>query len=339
MSDGVLVVDAQDRIVDLNPAAQRPAGHRLRTALAMPAAACWRSGPPSSPRATTPTAASPKSHWMPGAFSSPTSASPLCRDRHGRVTGRLLVIRDISRRKQAEAGLAWPTSACRSSWRRSTACRPSSARRRFGTSLPPLFNRRYLEETLPRELSRAARDHCPLSLVILDIDDFKQLNDKYGHEAGDTVLKAIGPFLRGQIRIGDIACRYGGEEFVVVMPNTPAGDRPPAGGGMARLDERPHHHLPRRATSRHPLRRRRRLSRARADRHRARCAPPTWRSTPPSPPAGTGSSSGILACLPSRRTLGPPRATLPPAFAPCPAAILPATCARQPGNFTAPAHR
>lgn len=87
--------------------------------------------------------------------------------------------------------------------------------------LTGLFNRRYLEETLEREIHRAIRERIPLSLIFIDIDHFKKVNDTYGHEMGDAVLKALGEFLAGQVRYEDIPCRYGGEEFVIVLPYAP----------------------------------------------------------------------------------------------------------------------
>ena len=84
-----------------------------------------------------------------------------------------------------------------------------------------LFNRRYLEETLQRELHRAEREESPVAVLMLDIDHFKRFNDLYGHSAGDTVLQAIGGFLRAHVREADIACRYGGEEFTLILPGAP----------------------------------------------------------------------------------------------------------------------
>ena len=84
--------------------------------------------------------------------------------------------------------------------------------------LTALFNRHYLAETLPREIHRAQRDKIPLSVAMLDIDHFKQFNDTYGHDAGDMVLKELGAFLRASVRAGDIACRYGGEELLLILP-------------------------------------------------------------------------------------------------------------------------
>ena len=85
-------------------------------------------------------------------------------------------------------------------------------------SLTGLYNRRFLDETLTRELSRAERDKYSVSVVMLDLDHFKVFNDTYGHDVGDMMLKQLGKLLTSQVRAGDIACRYGGEEFVVVMP-------------------------------------------------------------------------------------------------------------------------
>ena len=80
--------------------------------------------------------------------------------------------------------------------------------------LTGLFNRRYMEETLERELARSERNGAPLGVIMLDIDKFKSFNDSFGHEAGDEMLKAIGAFLPAHVRREDIVCRYGGEEFI-----------------------------------------------------------------------------------------------------------------------------
>lgn len=83
--------------------------------------------------------------------------------------------------------------------------------------LTGLFNRRYLEETLERAFAQTARNGHPFAILVVDIDHFKQVNDTYGHDAGDTVLRMVSKFLRSHIRASDIACRYGGEEFVLVL--------------------------------------------------------------------------------------------------------------------------
>lgn len=84
--------------------------------------------------------------------------------------------------------------------------------------LTGLFNRRYMEESLEREFSRASRNQRALGVIMIDIDHFKHFNDAFGHEAGDTLLRELGSFLQAGIREGDIACRYGGEEFLLILP-------------------------------------------------------------------------------------------------------------------------
>jgi len=89
--------------------------------------------------------------------------------------------------------------------------------------LTGLFNRRYLDATLDREIARCEREQNPLCLMMVDIDHFKHINDTYGHQAGDAVLVQVAKTLSDELRAGDIACRYGGEEFLLLMPNlTPA---------------------------------------------------------------------------------------------------------------------
>jgi diguanylate cyclase (GGDEF)-like protein/PAS domain S-box-containing protein len=84
--------------------------------------------------------------------------------------------------------------------------------------LTGIFNRRYLEEVLIQELAHARRKNHPISLIMLDIDHFKLFNDTYGHEVGDYVLQSVGQLLRESLRDADTACRYGGEEMILVLP-------------------------------------------------------------------------------------------------------------------------
>ena len=85
-------------------------------------------------------------------------------------------------------------------------------------------NRRYLERRLKEEFSRVSRYGFPLSLVMLDIDHFKQVNDRWGHHCGDQALKKLASLMRDSIREADSLCRYGGEEFLLVLPHTKKAD-------------------------------------------------------------------------------------------------------------------
>jgi diguanylate cyclase (GGDEF)-like protein len=84
--------------------------------------------------------------------------------------------------------------------------------------LTGLYNRRYLEEVLEREVRRAARAEHSLGVLMIDLDHFKTFNDTYGHDAGDAVLRETGMSLSRGIRAEDFVCRFGGEEFVVILP-------------------------------------------------------------------------------------------------------------------------
>lgn len=88
--------------------------------------------------------------------------------------------------------------------------------------LTGLFNRRYLEESFAREMQRCERRGLPLSVLMLDVDHFKRFNDTHGHAAGDALLALVGRLIQSSVRADDIACRYGGEEFLVVMPELDA---------------------------------------------------------------------------------------------------------------------
>lgn len=85
-------------------------------------------------------------------------------------------------------------------------------------SLTGLYNRRYMEVSLEHEIQRVRRQQDSLGVIMMDLDNFKRFNDTYGHAAGDMMLRQLGTFLRTHVRSADIACRYGGEEFVVILP-------------------------------------------------------------------------------------------------------------------------
>jgi diguanylate cyclase (GGDEF)-like protein len=221
MQDGVLVLDAQNRIVDINPAAQR----------VLPGA---RVGRPVAEVFSQYAGVIEHLRGMPGTHAEvehggrhydlqilPLAPSPEGPGAPGR-DARLVVWRDISRRRQAEADLQAANQRLHEQLEHIAALQARLVEEAIRDPLTGLYNRRYLAENMNRELSRAAREHYPVAVVVLDIDRFKAINDQLGHAAGDYVLRCLADLLRAHTRAGDLICRYGGEEFVVLLPNTSA---------------------------------------------------------------------------------------------------------------------
>ena len=94
------------------------------------------------------------------------------------------------------------------------------ARQAMTDPLTGLGNRRYLQDQAAMEIARARRSGAPLSLVAIDLDHFKRINDEYGHDVGDLVLQAFAKTTKQLLRDGDVLCRMGGEEFAVLLPDT-----------------------------------------------------------------------------------------------------------------------
>lgn len=145
------------------------------------------------------------------------------RNKKGETIHFVAIKHDISERKRMETDLKDTNTMLQHQLEEIHRLQEELSELAVRDGLTNLFNRRYLDETLERELSRAKREGYPLSLVMIDIDHFKKLNDTYGHQAGDKVLRELAALLWGNIRTEDVPCRYGGEEFLVLLPRMPLG--------------------------------------------------------------------------------------------------------------------
>jgi diguanylate cyclase (GGDEF)-like protein/PAS domain S-box-containing protein len=144
----------------------------------------------------------------------------LVRDAEGAPLHIQSVARDIKERKKNEAILQDANKQLRLQLGEIEKLEAKLREQAIRDPLTNLFNRRYLEETLEREFPRAKREGTEICLIMVDIDGFKAFNDTYGHDTGDALLRRLGLLMRSTVRLSDISCRFGGEEFVMVMPGT-----------------------------------------------------------------------------------------------------------------------
>ncbi len=140
-------------------------------------------------------------------------------DSYGNITHYLAVKEDITERKLAQEAIEQANIKLQSQLEAIQLLQAELREQAIRDPLTGLYNRRYLDETLDRELARATREGYPVSFLVCDIDHFKQVNDTYGHSAGDLVLKNLAGQLTRNARVGDIICRFGGEEFLVILPD------------------------------------------------------------------------------------------------------------------------
>ena len=217
----VFVIDAQDRVVDVNSAAQQTLGKSLDEIVGGDVIEVFREWPELINRFLTSHEAHEEIH-IPG--NPPRTLEIIVSALYSRLKqleGRIIVAHDITARKWLENDLQHANESLKNQLEEIRQLRAELQEQAIRDPLTNVYNRRFLAEALDRELAQAGRNERPASVVILDIDFFKQFNDTYGHRCGDFVLQFIAKFLGDHIRRGDVLCRYGGEEFVVLMPNAP----------------------------------------------------------------------------------------------------------------------
>jgi len=135
------------------------------------------------------------------------------------LEGRVILAHDITQRKNLENDLKEVNKSLQVQLAENESLRAKLQEQAIRDPLTGAFNRRFFAESLDKEVARSIRDGVPFSVVIMDVDHFKQFNDTFGHKCGDIVLQSLANFLKDNTRRGDIICRYGGEEFVILMPD------------------------------------------------------------------------------------------------------------------------
>lgn len=229
MGDGMIVLDAQLRVVDANPAAHRLLGLDGSRIIGQRAEQLMTTHPELS-NLLQANAAKTEMHTGSNGQSLDLR-SVLLTDRNEDFNGRLIVVRDVSERVRVEQALRGANRDLEKKIAEIEELQAQLREQAIRDPLTGLFNRRYLEESLARELAQMKRSSETLCVAMLDIDNFKRFNDQHGHPAGDAMLVHLGKILRAHIREGDIVCRYGGEEFVVVLPSASVAI------AMARMEE------------------------------------------------------------------------------------------------------
>jgi diguanylate cyclase (GGDEF)-like protein/PAS domain S-box-containing protein len=155
-----------------------------------------------------------------GSYFWATVSSKPTRKTDGSIENAIGIITDITSLKKAEMELINANRLLNYQLQEIAALRDKLREQAIRDPLTNLYNRRFMEETLNLEIQKARRSHSLVSLVMMDIDHFKLVNDRFGHKTGDQVLEALGHMLLDNTRKSDVACRYGGEEFLIVLPNT-----------------------------------------------------------------------------------------------------------------------
>jgi diguanylate cyclase (GGDEF)-like protein/PAS domain S-box-containing protein len=146
------------------------------------------------------------------------------RNKRGEITHFIAIKQDISERKRNNVDLIEANRLLKFQMEEIQCLQEELREQAIRDPLTNLYNRRFLDETLERELAHARREEKTICIAMIDVDNFKGFNDRYGHKAGDLILKSLGDILLANTRRSDVGCRYGGEEFAVVMPDANLSD-------------------------------------------------------------------------------------------------------------------
>jgi len=148
-------------------------------------------------------------------------SAALVRNEFGIPVAFIAVTRDITNRKQASEQLARANGQLQKQIQEIEMLQESLREQAIRDPLTDLFNRRYMKEATVQEHARAIREDYPYSLIMIDMDKLKDINDTYGHAAGDLAIRTLAKQIKKNTRIEDTACRYGGDEFLILLHDTP----------------------------------------------------------------------------------------------------------------------
>ena len=209
----VFVVDAHDRVLDANTMAEQWLGKSKQTIVGRDPIEIFGQWPELYNRFLT-TEKTREEVIIPGSppLILEVVVTPLYSEQTEKLSGRVVLAYDVTKRKQLENELKARIFEIE-------RLRQQLQEQAIRDSLTGVFNRRFLAESLDIEVSKASREQRPISIVMMDVDHFKGFNDTFGHKCGDAVLQSLANFLTENSRQGDIVCRYGGEEFVILMPD------------------------------------------------------------------------------------------------------------------------
>ncbi|HNQ17994.1 MAG TPA: diguanylate cyclase [Smithellaceae bacterium] len=222
MLEGVIVLDIEDRIIDANKSGEKILGATINEMLGKEFYSVLPAWQNEQPKTAAKIGTSFVFEGSQKRFFE-LSATTLYNNK-SQPYGKLVILRDITDIKNIQIALKKTNETLSQKLAEIEALQVKLKEEAIRDPLTGLYNRRFLQETLKRELAHTVRGNLPLSIAMLDLDHFKIINDTYGHSVGDIFLVSLANLLLHKTRSSDVCCRYGGEEFVIVMPAATLGE-------------------------------------------------------------------------------------------------------------------